>query len=150
MGSVDTQYLKEQETNREKRNAIGIYENSGLSQYVQSSSNGTSSARPSSNSSVRYSEGAHFPANWDPRYTLFSGLTAFPDHREDYQVNKDGPRKPTVNLTREDYYANPKDAPDGFTVNGTLPVSVDNGVHSLTDVPVFAMGPCQEIFGGEL
>lgn len=22
------------------------------------------------------------------------------------------------------------------------------GVHSLTDVPVFAMGPCQELFGG--
>ena len=24
----------------------------------------------------------------------------------------------------------------------------DQGVHSLTDVPVFARGPCQELFGG--
>ena len=24
----------------------------------------------------------------------------------------------------------------------------NQGVHSLTDVPVFAMGPCQELFGG--
>ena len=34
-------------------------------------------------------------------------------------------------------------------VNGTLPVGADQGVHSLTDVPVFAQGPCQEMFGGE-
>ena len=34
-------------------------------------------------------------------------------------------------------------------VNGTLAVSADQGVHSLTDVPVFAQGPCQEMFGGE-
>jgi alkaline phosphatase len=27
-------------------------------------------------------------------------------------------------------------------------VENDQGVHSLTDVPVFAMGPCQELFGG--
>lgn len=33
-------------------------------------------------------------------------------------------------------------------VNGTLPVDEAQGVHSLTDVPVFAMGPCQEMFGG--
>ena len=36
----------------------------------------------------------------------------------------------------------------GITLNGTLPVENDQGVHSLTDVPVFAMGPCQEMFGG--
>lgn len=36
----------------------------------------------------------------------------------------------------------------GILVNGTLPVDADTGVHSLTDVPVFARGPCQELFGG--
>jgi alkaline phosphatase len=47
-----------------------------------------------------------------------------------------------------DFYVNDKDAKSGFIVNGTLPTSADQGVHSLTDVPVFAMGPCQDIFGG--
>ena len=43
---------------------------------------------------------------------------------------------------------NPKDQPDGFIVNGTLPVSDDQGVHSLTDVSVFASGPGAERFRG--
>ncbi|KAI9672545.1 MAG: hypothetical protein M1817_003311 [Caeruleum heppii] len=137
MGSVDTRYLAEQETDREKRSAVGIYEQSGLSQYTVAT-----------NASVLYSEGVNFPANWDPRYTLYSGTSAFPDHREDYQVNKDGPRVPAINQTRNDYTVNYVDAPTGYVINGSLPVSADQGVHSLTDVPVFAMGPCQELFGG--
>ena len=60
---------------------------------------------------------------------------------------------PSTNLTGglggSDFYVNPTDNVDGFVVNGTLPVSNDQGVHSLTDVPVFAMGPCQELFAGE-
>ena len=32
-GTADTEYLRAQEDNREKRNAIGTYENSGLSAY---------------------------------------------------------------------------------------------------------------------
>lgn len=32
-GTADTEYLRAQEDDREKRNAIGIYENSGLSAY---------------------------------------------------------------------------------------------------------------------
>ncbi|OCK92351.1 putative extracellular phytase [Cenococcum geophilum 1.58] len=136
MGSVDTKYLNAQSTDRKKRSAIGTYQNSGLSQYAMAGN-------------LTYSEGIHFPANWDPRYTLFSGLGADPDRRENYQVHKDGPRVPAVNITEAaDYYVNPKDAKTGFVVNGTLPVSDDQGVHSLTDVPVFAMGPCQELFGG--
>ncbi|KAI9755720.1 MAG: hypothetical protein M1815_004715 [Lichina confinis] len=139
MGSVDTKYMDEQETDRDKRNAIGTYFNSGLSQYVQ----------PTNGSSVRYTDGTAFPANWDPRYTLYQGVGAFPDHREDYRVNKDGPREPAINVTEKlDYTANPEDSPTGFLINGTLPVEDDVGVHSLTDVPVFSRGPCQEYFGG--
>jgi alkaline phosphatase len=29
-----------------------------------------------------------------------------------------------------------------------MPLDQGQGVHSLTDVPVFARGPCQELFGG--
>ncbi|KAF2176226.1 alkaline phosphatase-like protein [Zopfia rhizophila CBS 207.26] len=136
MGSVDTKYLAAQNADRKRRNAVGTYEKSGLSQYINTGN-------------LTYTEGVHFPSNWDPRYTLFQGLAADPDRRENYQVHKNGPRVPAVNITSEaDYYVNPKDAPDGFVINGTLPVADDQGVHSLTDVPVFAMGPCQESFGG--
>ncbi|KAL9001281.1 MAG: hypothetical protein Q9169_000172 [Polycauliona sp. 2 TL-2023] len=142
-GSVDTKYLEAQETDRTKRNAIGIYEESGLSQYVIPGAS-------QDTSSLQFSEGAAFPANWDPRYTLFSAVGANPDHRENYKVHKSGPRLPAVNTTadEDDYIVNYKDAVTGFVVNGTLPVDAAQGVHSLTDVPVFAQGPCQELFGG--
>ncbi|KAL2690716.1 alkaline-phosphatase-like protein [Phyllosticta citricarpa] len=140
MGSVDTKYLQEQKDDRRKRAAVGTYQKSGLSQYTMTGN-------------LTYTDGVHFPSNWDPRYTLFQGVSADPDRHENYQVRKDGPRSPAVNLTKntktpEGYYANPKDERGGFLVNGTLPVEDSQGVHSLTDVPVFAMGPCQELFGG--
>ncbi|KAI9799528.1 MAG: hypothetical protein M1825_004454, partial [Sarcosagium campestre] len=100
VGSVDTQYLDSKETDREKRSAIGTYQESGLSQYTVESE-----------ASLKYSEGVYFPANWDPRYTLFSALGANPDRRENYQVHKSGPREPAVNLTaEEDFYVNPEDS----------------------------------------
>ncbi|KAL8667042.1 MAG: hypothetical protein Q9202_000964 [Teloschistes flavicans] len=143
-GSVDTKFLNAQQTDRQKRGAIGTYRESGLSQYVVPGS-------PQDTSSLQYSEGAAFPANWDPRYTLFSAVGANPDHRENYQVHKSGPRLPAVNTSaaEDNYIVNYKDAVTGFVVNGTLPVNNAQGVHSLTDVPVFAQGPCQETFGGE-
>ncbi|KAL9603093.1 MAG: hypothetical protein Q9179_002336 [Wetmoreana sp. 5 TL-2023] len=142
-GSVDTKYLNAQETDRKKRGAIGTYRESGLSQYVIPGS-------PQDTSNLQYSQGAAFPANWDPRYTLFSAVGANPDHRENYQVHKSGPRLPAVNTSaaEDNYIVNYKDAVSGFLVNGTLPVNNAQGVHSLTDVPVFAQGPCQEMFGG--
>ena len=76
-------------------------------------------------------------------------MAANPDHREDYRIHTNGPRLPAVNITpAADYYVNPKDATDGFLVNGTLSVDEARGVHSLTDVPVFSQGPCQEHFSG--
>lgn len=138
-GSADTKYLSSKTNDREKRNAIGVYTNSGLSQYTVT------------NASISYNTGVNFPVNWDPRYTLAQGLGANPDHRENYRVHKSGPRLPATNITGypvDDYFVNPTDNPDGFTVNGTLPTNEAQGVHSLTDVPVFAMGPCQELFGG--
>lgn len=95
--------------------------------------------------------GVNFPHNWSPRYTLFEGVSANPDHRENYAVHSSGPRTPATNITgypSNDYYVNYKDAVTGFIVNGTLSTDEAQGVHSLTDVPIFAMGPCQELFGG--
>ncbi|KAF2747624.1 alkaline phosphatase-like protein [Sporormia fimetaria CBS 119925] len=132
MGSVDTKYLAAQDTDRKKRSAIGTYEKSGLSQYTNTGN-------------LTYVD-ANFPSNWDPRYALFQGLTGTPDHRENFRVNKEG-RTPAVVVDGE-AVVNPDDAKDGITRDGTLPVSEQQGVHSLTDVPVFAEGPCQELFGG--
>lgn len=136
MGSVDTKYLSVQTDDRKKRDAIGVYEQSGLSEYVLSGN-------------LSHGDGA-FPKNWTPRYTLFSGVSANPDRRENYQVDEDGPRIAAIELEEDsgDYYANPEDGPGGIELDGNLPVENDQGVHSLTDVPVFAQGPCQELFGG--
>ncbi|KAK3359333.1 alkaline phosphatase [Lasiosphaeria hispida] len=138
-GSADTKYLAEQDGNRKKRSAVGVYEASGLSQYTIE------------NPGVSYNTGPNFPLNWDPRYVIAAGMGASPDHRESFGVNKTGPRVPAATIPgrgSSDYYASSTDNPEGFIVNGTLPVDQSQGVHSLTDVPVYAMGPCQETFGG--
>ena len=78
-------------------------------------------------------------------------MGANPDHREAYGVDKTGPRLPATTLPgrgSSDYYVNPSDKVHGFVVNGTLPTNQNQGVHSLTDVPVYAMGPRQDTFGG--
>lgn len=138
-GSADTQYLRAQSNDRDKRDAIGIYQNSGLSQYTVA------------NASISYNTGVNFPVNWDPRYTLAQGVGAAPDRRESYQVHSLGPRVPATSMdssSTTENVVNPADNRNGFIVNGTLPPHEVQGVHSLTDVPVFAMGPCQEMFGG--
>lgn len=112
-----------------------MYERSGLSQYTEPKAG------------VNYGTGPNFPLNWDPRYVIAAGMGANPDRREQYGAGKK-PRTPATKGADGTYYANPEDRPGGFVVNGTLSVDQSQGVHSLTDVPVYAMGPCQEMFGG--
>lgn len=137
-GNADTKYLSQASTDRQKRKAVGVYERSGLSQYTVPAEG------------VSYNTGANFPVNWDPRYTIASGFGANPDRRENYRVHR-SPRSAVAaadGFDEDDYFVNAEDAPDGFIVNGTLPTTESSGVHSLTDVAVFAKGPCQEDFGG--
>ncbi|KAK4251062.1 alkaline phosphatase [Corynascus novoguineensis] len=134
-GNSDTKYAAAQDDDRAKRNAVGVYENSGLSQYTQP------------REGVSYGTGPNFPLNWDPRYVIAAGMGANPDHRERFGVGKE-PRTPASVGADGEVYVEPTDRPDGFVVNGTLPTDQSQGVHSLTDVPVYAMGPCQETFGG--
>lgn len=139
-GNADTEYIAKQKDDRSKRRGVGTYEKSGLSQYTEDAENGTA-----------YNAAGNFPLNWTPRYAIAAGVVAHPDVREDYKVHESGPRQAAVTdeeAEEEDYYVNPEDSKEGFLVNGTLPVEEEQGVHSLTDVPVFAMGPCQELFGG--
>jgi len=116
-GGVDTKYMDAQSSDRKKRDAVGTYEQSGLSQYMVANR----SAPIGSDQNLVYSAGVDFPVNWDPRYTLQSGLATFPDHRENYRVHKKGPRIPALNVTgfsSNDYYVNYIDAVTGFIVNG--------------------------------
>lgn len=139
-GGVDTHYLRDQTTDRARRRAVGVYQHSGLSQYTVERPDG-----------VSYGTGPHFPVDWDPRYSIAAGVGANPDHRENYRVRAT-PREPATHTPGAgfagEYFVNAADAPDGFVVNGTLSPVESQGVHSLTDVAVFAMGPCQETFGG--
>ncbi|EWG47898.1 hypothetical protein FVEG_07889 [Fusarium verticillioides 7600] len=135
-GSADTEYLAQQEDDRDRRRAIGTYAQSGESQYTKKAKG------------INYGTGANFPTNWEPRYAIAAGVAAVPDHREDYKVKKAGPREAAVELKDDDYYANPEDSPKGFLINGTISTDNAQGVHSLTDVPVYALGPCQETFSG--
>lgn len=96
---------------------------------------------------MNYGTGANFPANWEPRYAIAGGVGAMPDHAESYKVSKK-PRTPAVRVGSE-YYANPAEVDaGGFVVNGTIDTTQGQGVHSLTDVPVYAWGPCQDTFSG--
>lgn len=137
-GSADTEYLQKATSDAKKRKSVGTYAKSGLSLYTEPGK-------------VAYNTGVNFPLNWSPRYALASGTGAFPDHNEDFTL-RTSPRLPAVpidaNATSAEYQANPKDSPNGFHIDGTLPHDEAQGVHSLTDVPVFAMGPCKEEFGG--
>lgn len=109
---MDTKYLDAQTTDRAKRSAVGVYEQSGLSQYTNPNSEKSNQGNATSvDRSLLYTNGTAFPANWDPRYTLFSGFMANPDHRENYQVHKGGARTPATNVTgrpSNDYYVNYK------------------------------------------
>lgn len=134
-GSVDTKYLKSQTTDKAKREAVGVYDQSGLSRYVSSGN-------------LTYTQGSHFPSTWEPRYTLQQGVVTYPDHHEAWHVNVKGPRVPAIKGADGSFHAADGDRPEGIQMSGTLPVSQPQGVHSLTDVPVFAKGPCQELFGG--
>ncbi|KAH7008086.1 alkaline-phosphatase-like protein [Ilyonectria destructans] len=135
-GSADTEYLADQDDERAKRRAIGTYAMSGESQYTKKQAG------------LHYGTGSNFPTNWEPRYAIAGGVGAAPDHREDYKVHKEGPRTPATKGADGSYYVNPEDSVNGVVINGTIGTNEAQGVHSLTDVPVFAWGPCQDTFGG--
>ncbi|PFH53031.1 hypothetical protein AMATHDRAFT_172594 [Amanita thiersii Skay4041] len=142
-GSADTKYLAAQPTDRKKRDAIGVYENSGLSGYMVAED-----SLPNNSTMVFGAQGPNFPVQWNPRYAYAAGFSANPDHREGYTVSTSGPRLPATRGDDGGFVVNPNDHPDGFTVEGTIAVDEPQGVHSLTDVSVFANGPGADEFRG--
>ncbi len=139
-GSVDTEYMHEFDNHRERRDAIGVYGKSGMSQYQV--------AQDEDKTDVMYPTPEGFPKNWSPRYTLAMGTVAFPDKNENFSVHAT-PREVTVQKSGQ-WIDNVADGLDGIRQEGNLPSRFQNGVHSLADVPIYAMGPCKEMFQGTM
>ncbi|KAJ7289262.1 alkaline-phosphatase-like protein [Mycena rebaudengoi] len=142
-GSADTKYIASQTNDRAKRSAVGVYADSGLSGYTVAPDQKTNN-----NSVIFGAQGPNFPVNWEPRYAYAAGTASFPDHREGYSINKTNPRLPAVKGADQTFIGNPTDQPAGFVIPGNLPTTEAQGVHSLTDVSVFANGPGAASFRG--
>ena len=124
-GSADTKFLDAQNADRAKRNAVGTYQNSGLSAYVV-----PEDVLPTNHTIFDSPQGPGFPVTWQPRYTIAHGWSAFPDKREDFRVNDHHERIPaTRNSTG--YFFNPNDNPTGFAMTGNIGTGEGQGVHSL-------------------
>jgi alkaline phosphatase len=141
-GSADTKYLKEQKSDRAKRKAVGVYQNSGLSAYTV-----PKDVSPTTHKIYEGEQGTGFPVTWDPRYSLAHGWAAIPDKREDFTINDYHERIPATKNS-SGYFFNPNDNRDGFAMTGNLDVGEGQGVHSLVDVPIYAWGPGHELFRG--
>jgi hypothetical protein len=71
-----------------------------------------------------------FPATWNPRFTAAWGFAAQVDTYQNYQVHNSS-RKTSIKNDNGTYSANQADSPDGFFLSGNLPVTDDQGVHSV-------------------
>ncbi|KAK4702536.1 phosphatidate phosphatase LPIN, partial [Phenoliferia sp. Uapishka_3] len=157
-GSSDSKYIAAQSGNAAKRNAIGTYQNSGLSEYQvapgQLATNNTVITGPN---------GLGFPVQCDGdgfrrRQVRVSrlALQLSIEHKthlgfnvRNYVVHNSSRETSVLNTTTgTTYFANVNDSSTGFFVSGNLPTSDDQGVHSLTDVPVYAWGPGSSQFTG--
>ena len=125
-GTVDVEAFNAGTTDMEKRAAIGIYNEAGFPTYEDADGDG-------------------FPDDWDPSVVLAGFVNNTPEYTEDFQVS------PVYRVPSADvegvYRDNPDDDPNGIFVAGNLPPDSDTGVHTLQDVPIFAMGPGAEAFG---
>lgn len=144
-GSADTKYLAKQTTDRKKRDAIGAYINSGLSDYVV-----PDDVLATNHTVFTGEQGSGFPVTWDPRYAIAHGWAAFPDKREDFRTATKHERIPATKNAEagSGYFFNPDDKPDGFGMTGNMDGTEAQGVHSLVDVPIYAWGPGAELFRG--
>jgi hypothetical protein len=124
-GSADTEYLAAQNSDRSKRNAIGVYAESGVSAYTV-----PKGVNPSNHTSFEGPQGSGFPVTWDPRWTIAHGWSAFPDKREDFAVNQDKERLPAVRNSTG-FFFNPQDNQKGFAMTGNIGTGDGQGVHSL-------------------
>lgn len=104
---------------------MGTYQKSGLSAYLV-----PEGVSPTNHTQFEGPNGPGFPYTWSPRYTIAHGWSAFPDKREDFQVNDYHERIPATRNSSGFFY-NPQDNPKGFAMSGNIGTSEGQGVHSL-------------------
>jgi alkaline phosphatase len=134
-GTVDTELFNKapkDDRYEAKRQAIGITEWAGFPDYEDKDGDG-------------------FPDKFDVRTVFAAGTNNNPDIFENYQVNatarKATEADPHSKHKYTSYIAAEGEHIDGLPKQGNIPVTEDNGVHSMTQVPVFAYGPGAHLFG---
>ncbi|KAI7861772.1 alkaline-phosphatase-like protein [Spinellus fusiger] len=131
-GTVDRHYLNHATDTQDMREAIGVYGQAEWPGYYDEDGDG-------------------FPDNWMPDVVLAAGTSNSPDRFEAWNLSSSGPRLPTIHgHDGHGYIPNPKDAAGnygaGLKWNGNLPVDMEQGVHSLSDVFIYSNGPGSELF----
>jgi alkaline phosphatase len=127
-GTVDVETFNTGETDEERREAIRVYNAAGYPDYPDANGDG-------------------FP-EWGDASIVFAGtVNNGPDRTENFQVSE-VPRVPAVQNDEGVYIDNPDDDPNGIVQQGNLAPNSSTGVHTLQDVPVFAMGPGAELVQG--
>jgi alkaline phosphatase len=127
-GTVNTEVFNAAEDDLGRRAAIRVYANARYPDYPDADGDG-------------------FPEWADATITFAGVVNNGPEHTEDYQVSP-VPRVPAIQNEDGVYVDNPDDDPNGIFVAGNLAPGDSTGVHTLQDVPVFAMGPGAENFAG--
>jgi alkaline phosphatase len=127
-GTVNLEVFSEGTTDEERRAGIRVYANARYPDYPDANGDG-------------------FPEWGDASIVFAAGVNNGPTHTEDYQVSP-VPRAPAVQNDAGVYIDNPDDDPNGILFAGNLAPGDSTGVHTLQDVPVFAMGPGAEAFAG--
>lgn len=128
-GTVNTEVFDAGTTDEERRKGIRVYNAAGYPNYPDANGDGQ--------------------PEWADATIVFAGrVNNGPEHTEDFRVSP-VPRVPAITNDAGVYVDNPDDDPNGILITGTLdPVSGSTGVHTLQDVPVFAMGPGAEYVMG--
>lgn len=127
-GTVNTEVLNAAEDDIGRRAAVRIYNAARYPDYPDANGDG-------------------FPEWEDATITFAGAVNNGPTHTENFQVSP-VPRVPAIQNDAGIYIDNPDDDPNGILFAGNLGPRDSTGVHTLQDVPVFAMGPGAEAVSG--
>ncbi len=127
-GTVNLEVFNAGETDEERRVGIRVYAAAGYPDYPDADGDGQ--------------------PEWADATIAFAGaVNNGPTHTENYQVSE-VPRVPAVQDDAGIYIDNPDDDANGIFFAGNLGPGDSTGVHTLQDVPVYAMGPGAEAVSG--
>jgi alkaline phosphatase len=127
-GTVDLEVFNAGEDDMARREAIRVYGGAGYPDYPDANGDGQ--------------------PEWADATIVFAGMVNNnPEYTENFQVSS-VPRVPAIADENGIYTDNPEDDPDGILITGRLAPTDSTGVHTLQDVPVYAMGPGAELLMG--